>query len=102
MFSLCRTRHSSLTLLEQQNPHFGRIRGIAHAAKHLNLKAPRPVPNAPSRAANIAVKALGLFGQVRFNQTSYNAGTKVMLTGPNGNDMEFSHVAKGAYDMWVS
>jgi hypothetical protein len=23
-----------------------------------------------------------------------------MLAGPNGNDMEFSDVAKGAYEMW--
>lgn len=42
--------------LEQRNADFGRIRGIAHAAKHLKLRKVRPVPNAPSHAANTAIQ----------------------------------------------
>ncbi len=42
--------------LEQQNADFGRIRGIANAAKHLELTVIRPVPNAPSLAANTAIQ----------------------------------------------
>jgi hypothetical protein len=54
--------------LEQQNPDFGRIRGIANAAKHLALRPTsiRPVQNAPSHAANTVVKVVGLLGQERW------------------------------------
>jgi len=44
------------TALEQQNADFGRIRGIANAAKHLELTDIRPVPNAPNHAANTAIQ----------------------------------------------
>jgi len=38
--------------LQQQCDDFGRVRGIANAAKHLQLSNVRQVPNAPSHAAN--------------------------------------------------
>src|SRR5262249_16096655 len=41
--------------LEQQTPDFGRIRGVANAAKHYKLKSVRPVAHAPSHAANTRV-----------------------------------------------
>src|SRR5258706_8334602 len=45
--------------LEQQFPDFGRIRSIANAAKHLEVKDVRPVDNAASHAANTAVQVPG-------------------------------------------
>src|SRR5690349_21088839 len=45
--------------LEQQCPDFGRVRGIANAAKHLEIQDVRPVANAPSHAANTAVQSTG-------------------------------------------
>jgi hypothetical protein len=62
----------------------------------------RPVPNAPSHAANTAVKVLGLLGQLLLNKSPLGGGVEVMLAGPNGNDVEFSHIAKNVYAMWVS
>lgn len=85
--------------LEEQCNDFGRIRGIAHAAKHLQLHDIRPVPNAPSHAANTAVHESG-FTRGIFDQGSFDSGRKVMLAGPNGNDMEFSAIAKTVYEMW--
>ncbi len=85
--------------LEQQCEDFGRIRSIANAAKHLELRDIRPVPNAASHAANTAVQTTG-WGQGGFGKGSYGGAPRVMLAGPNGNDMEFSDVAKGVYDMW--
>jgi hypothetical protein len=45
-------------VLEQKCDDFGRIRGIANATKHLKLRhnGVRPVSNAPSHAANIAIQ----------------------------------------------
>lgn len=85
--------------LEQQCDDFGRVRGIANAAKHLQLSDVRQVPNAPSHAANTAVQTTGI-GQGGYGMGPYGGGPRVMLAGPNGNDMEFSDVAKGVYDMW--
>jgi hypothetical protein len=85
--------------LEQQCEDFGRVRGIANAAKHLQLSNVRQVPNAPSHAANTAVQTTG-WGEGGFGRGPYGGGPRVMLAGPNGNDMEFSDVAKGVYEMW--
>jgi hypothetical protein len=85
--------------LEQQCEDFGRIRSIANAAKHLALRDIRPVPNAASHAANTAVQTTG-YGQGGYGMGPYGGGPRVMLAGPHGNDMEFSDVAKGVYDMW--
>jgi hypothetical protein len=99
--------------LEQRNADFGRIRGIAHAAKHLKLRKVRPVPNAPSHAANTAIQAefvgadacgcqQGGYGwlETGSSQAQYGASTRVVLAGPNGNDMEFSNILRSVYGMW--
>jgi hypothetical protein len=85
--------------LEQHNPDFGRIRGIAHAAKHLELSNIRPVANAPSHAANTAVQTTG-YGQGGYGRGPYGGGPRVMLAGPNGNDMEFSSILESVYKTW--
>ena len=93
--------------LEQQYSDFGRVRGIANAAKHLELKSNniRPVANAPSHAANTSVQITG--GGTGYNvgpggygvgAWSYAHGPRVVLAGPT--DMEFSDVAKAVFEMW--
>lgn len=93
--------------LEQQNADFGRIRGIANAAKHLELTDIRPVPNAPSHAANTALQtefvgAGGYNCAGGYNQggAAYGARPRGMLAGPNGNNMEFSNMLRSVYRMW--
>jgi hypothetical protein len=95
------------TALEQQNADFGRIRGIANAAKHLELTDIRPVPNAPSHAANTAIQTefvgaggYGCVGGYNLGGVAYGASPKVMLAGPNGSDMEFSNILRSVYRMW--
>jgi hypothetical protein len=85
--------------LEESCEDFGRIRGIAHAAKHLKLREVRPVPNAPSHAANTAVHEGGFTIGI-FDQGSFDSGRKVMLSGANGIDVEFSNIASTVYEMW--
>jgi hypothetical protein len=87
--------------LEQQCADFGRVRGIANAAKHLELRPGniRPVANAPSHAANTAVQTTG-WGEAGWGRGPWGGGPRVMLAGPNGSDMEFSDVAKGTFEMW--
>ena len=87
--------------LEQQNHDFGRIRGIANAAKHLKLTRIRLVPNAPADAANTRIKTTG-YGQRRYGAGPYGGAARVMLEGANGDDMEFSLICDGVYEMWES
>jgi hypothetical protein len=97
------------TALEQQNDDFGRIRGIANAAKHLELGPDgiRPVSNAPSHAANTAIQIDGsgaggydCAGCYDLGGAALSGIPKIMLAGPNGNDMEFSTIVKSVYGMW--
>ncbi|HYA74679.1 MAG TPA: hypothetical protein VEF36_16145 [Roseiarcus sp.] len=87
--------------LEQQCDDFGRIRGIANAAKHLQLRdsGVRPVQNAPSNAAKTLVQTTG-FGVGGYGQGPYGGGPRVMLEG--SPDMEFSQIAKAVFHMWAS
>jgi hypothetical protein len=100
---------SFATSLEQQHPDFGRIRSIANAAKHLELKDIRPVQNAASHAANTAVHVPGA-GQGGYGVgagygtpgLSYAGPPCVMLEGPPGKEMEFYDIAKTVCDMWTT
>jgi hypothetical protein len=92
---------SFATALEQQFPDFGLIRGIAHAAKHLKLNDVRPIPNAPSHAANTAVHA-PTFDPNVFARGVFDTGRKVMLAGANGKDVEFEKILRTVYAMWTS
>jgi hypothetical protein len=96
--------------LEQQCPDFGRIRGIANAAKHLELRPAdiRPVDNAAHHATDTAVQVPGA-GLGGYGVGGYGYGTpglsyagypRVMLAGPN--DMEFFKVAEAVRNMWVA
>jgi hypothetical protein len=89
------------TSLEQGCDDFGRIRGMANAAKHLQLRPSgiRPVENAPSNAANTRVQTTG-YGAGGYGQGPCGGGPRVMLEG--GTDMEFSQIAKAVFDMWES
>ncbi len=94
------------TALEQQNADFGRIRGIANAGKHLQLLDIRPVANAPSHAANVALQTIhgqGAYGQGNSGygvRGAYGGRPRIMLAGPNGNDMEFSTILESVFKMW--
>lgn len=87
--------------LEQSNEDFGRIRGIANAGKHLQLRQSgiRPVQNAPSNAANTRIQTTG-WGQTGFGQGPFSGPARVMLQGSNGNDMEYSDIVDSVYKMW--
>lgn len=89
--------------LEQQCADFGRVRGIATGAKHLQIKNVRPVQNAPRHVANIQIRRIGgYFGRFYGNYFGryYGHATIVVLEGTNGNDMKFSEVARAVYEMW--
>ena len=101
--------------LEQKCDDFGRIRGIANATKHLKLRpnSVRPVSNAPSHAANIAIQTADVgadaYGRIAgaygwldtgSSQIRYGGSARVMLAEPNGNDMEFSSIVGSVYRMW--
>lgn len=89
------------TSLEQQFSDFGLIRGIAHAAKHLKLNNVRPIPNAPSHAANTAVHG-PTFSPDVFAHGLFDTSRKVMLAGANGADVEFEKILRAVYAMWTS
>jgi hypothetical protein len=83
-------------------PDFKLIRGIANSAKHLKLKKDRdPHPPSPSHAANTRVQSTG-WGKGRFGNGPYGGTPRVMLAGPNGQDLEFSDIATSTYNMWKS
>jgi hypothetical protein len=83
--------------LEQQCGDFGRVRGIANAAKHFDVEV-RPIPNAPGNATDTAVRTTA-YGEGPYGGGPFGGTSRVMLVGPNGS-MEFSDVIKGAYEMW--
>jgi hypothetical protein len=92
-------------VLEQINPDFGRIRGIANASKHLRLNDIRPVQNAPRRADNlilrIATATAHFIGFLPVPAFGKRFSTKVIvLEDEHGNGMDFSTIATSAYDMW--
>ena len=93
--------------LEQQCADFGRVHGIANAAKHLEIRDIRPVANAPNHAANTAVKIEGGGSGYNVGPGGYGVGggsyasrPRVVLAG--STDMDFSDVAKAVYDMWCN
>jgi hypothetical protein len=92
---------SFATALEQQCSDFGLIRGIAHAAKHLKLNNVRPIPNAPSHAANTAVHG-PTFAPTVFAHGVFDTRRRVMLAGANGNDVQFEKILRAVYAMWTS
>lgn len=87
--------------LEQTNADFGRLRGICHATKHLRLRKPRPVKNAPSDAANTRVQTTG-FGIGGFGSGPMGGTARVMVEGAGGADMEFSAIAQNVHTMWLN
>jgi hypothetical protein len=102
-----RGARSFANALEQQCPDFGRIRGIANAAKHLTTEI-RPVDNAARHAADTAIHVPGAgrggYGVGAGYGTpggSYAGQPHVMLAGANGKDMEFFEVAKAVREMWI-
>ena len=98
--------------LESKYNDFGLIRSIANAAKHLkleNLSRPSRVVNAANHAANTAVHVpgagVGGYGVGAGYATpglSYAGHPRVVLSGPNGTNMEFFNVATAVYDMWTT
>ena len=95
--------------LEQKCDDFGRIRGIANAAKHLELRSDgiRPVPNAPRHAADTTIQITGGGSGYDVGPGGYGVGTWSYAKGPRvvlagSPDLEFSDIAKAVYDMWCS
>jgi hypothetical protein len=85
--------------LEQQFPDFGRMRGIANAAKHFKLHTVRPVPDAPSHAANTRVRSTG-FGEGGWGKGPWGGTPRVMLEA-TGGDLEFSDISTNVRKMWL-
>jgi hypothetical protein len=87
--------------LGKQCPDFARIQGIANAAKHLKLE------KLPFHAADTSVKVMPAaggygVGAIGYGVSgNYGGGPRVVVAGPNGTDMAFSHIARTVYDMWT-
>jgi hypothetical protein len=86
--------------LQQQSVDFGRIRGVANASKHLVLRSPGAVPDAPSHAANTRVATTG-WGQGPFGKGPFGGTPRVMLEAANG-DLEFTDIAANVRQMWLN
>jgi hypothetical protein len=82
-------------------PNFELIRGIANSAKHLQLKNPGSHPSSPSHAANTRVQSTA-WGEGGYGQGPFGGTPRVMLQGPQGQDLEFSDIATSTYQMWKS
>ncbi len=82
---------------------FELIRGIANSAKHLKLKHATKAhhSHAPSNAANTVVQSTGC-GQGGYGAGPYRGTPRVMLEGPNGNDLEYSDLVKSVHSMWLA
>jgi len=80
-------------------PDFELIRGIANSAKHLQLKQSGSYPSSPSHAANTRVQGTG-WGEGGYGQGPFGGTARVMLQGPQGQDLEFSHIATSTYRAW--
>ena len=85
--------------LEQIEPNFALVRGIANAAKHLKLSNIRSHPSAPSNAENTSARVLS-WGQGGFGAGPWGGASRVMLAGPSGNDTNFKNIADSVYSMW--
>jgi hypothetical protein len=92
--------------LENQERDFGLVRGIANAAKHLELRPSgiRPFPGAPSRAGDTSLSTGGAGGWGE-NAGGYGVGAqayagpeRVVLAGPP--ERKFSEIAETVYNMW--
>ncbi len=88
--------------LRDLHPDFELIRQIANAAKHLKLKHPAKAhhTHAPSHAANTVVQSTA-YGAGTYGPGPYGGTPRVMLEGPNGNDLEFSDIAGSVRQMWI-
>lgn len=84
--------------LESQCGDFSLIRGIANAAKHLQLSNIRPHVDAPSHSANTASQIVS-FGQGSYGVGPYGGGSQVMLEGATGH-RQFSQIANSVFQMW--
>jgi hypothetical protein len=87
--------------LRDMCPHVELIRGIANSAKHLQLKKSGSHPSSPSHAANTRVQSTG-WGEGGYGQGPYGGTPRVMLQGPQGQDLEFSDIATSTYQLWKS
>lgn len=86
--------------LRDMNPNFELIRGIANAAKHLQLHNPTTHhSHAPSHAANTAVHSTG-WGVGGYGVGPYGGAPRVMLEGPSNNHLEFLDIAEDVFKMW--
>ena len=85
--------------LEQQTPDFGRIRGIANAAKHYKLKSVRPVAHAPSHAANTRVTG-ATWNNAAWDDAKWDDPPRVVLEAAGG-DLDFSQIADNVRRMWL-
>ena len=88
--------------LRDCNIDFELVRGIANAGKHLHLKSAtkKHHTNAPNNATNTVVQSSG-WGIGGYGVGPYGGSPRVMLVGPNGQDLEFSDLGESTYQMWI-
>ena len=79
-------------------PDFELIRGIANAAKHLQLTSWSPNPDTPTHSANLTSQSLG---GSSYGIGPYGGGPQIMLKTDNA-DQHFSQIAKNVETMWTS
>lgn len=80
-------------------PDFELIRGIAHAAKHLQIR-PGQHAASPISAANTYVTGTG-FGTGSYGTGPYGGSARVRQQSPNNQDIEMTDLAPRIYDMWI-
>jgi hypothetical protein len=90
--------------LRDINPNFELIRGIANAAKHLEIRDPAKAKthhtHAPSHAANTATRTTS-YGAGPYGAGPYGGTARVMLEGPGGHHLEFLDIAGDVKKLWL-
>ena len=74
------------------DPNFELVRNIANSVKHFSLTKPGAHPSSPSHAAN-TYSLPPAFSPHVFSPNAFDTTAKVMLEGPNGNDLRFLDLA---------
>lgn len=86
--------------LEQMDPDFGIIRGVANSIKHLALSRPQSVPDAPTNAANTVILTAS-FNPSAFQAGAFSASDRMMIETGTGFDKPLKDCVANVNAMWV-